>query len=58
LVASIKGIKKVVGITSWGKDSDDLSGPTVFSNVAYYRSGIAEGLATLQLLVTVAARAV
>jgi secreted trypsin-like serine protease len=58
LVASIKGIKKVVGITSWGKDNSDLSGPTVFSNVAYYRTGIAGGLATLQLLVTVAAKAI
>ena len=57
LVASIRGIKKVVGITSWGKDNADLSGPTVFSNVAYYRTGIAQGLETLQRLVIAVSRA-
>jgi secreted trypsin-like serine protease len=50
LVASINGTKKVVGITSWGKDNDNFNGPTVFSNVAYYRMEIARGLATLKHL--------
>ena len=56
LVASINGIKKVVGITSWGKDDDNFNGPTVFSNVAYSRTAIADGLSTLQHSVNLASR--
>jgi secreted trypsin-like serine protease len=56
LVATIKGVKKIVGITSWGQQGDDFKAPTAFVNVSYQRTAIAEGLATLQRLVTVAAR--
>jgi secreted trypsin-like serine protease len=55
LVATIKGVKKIVGITSWGQEDDDSKAPTAFVNVSYQRTAIAEGLATLQRLVTVAA---
>jgi trypsin len=58
LVANMKGIKKVVGITSWGKDTDNFNGPTVFSNVAFYRSVIDEGLAKLRHLVDAASRSI
>jgi secreted trypsin-like serine protease len=48
LIATIKGVKKVVGITSWGKKGCNTKAPTVFSNVAYYDQDIAKGMATLQ----------
>lgn len=48
LIATIKGVKKVVGITSWGKKGCNIKAPTVFSNVAYYNQDIAKGMATLQ----------
>ena len=48
LLANINGVKKVVGITSWGKDDGDFSGPTAFSNVAYQRADIDRGLEELQ----------
>jgi secreted trypsin-like serine protease len=47
LVATINGVKKIVGITSWGQEDDDFKAPTAFVNVAYQRTAIAEGLATL-----------
>jgi secreted trypsin-like serine protease len=56
LVASIKGVKKIVGITSWGQKNDDSKAPTAFVNVACQRTAIAEGLAKLQLLATKGAR--
>ncbi len=49
LVATINGVKKIVGITSWGQEDDDSKAPTAFVNVAYQRTAIAEGLAKLQL---------
>jgi secreted trypsin-like serine protease len=58
LVASINGVKKIVGITSWGQQDDNFKAPTAFVNVAYQRKAIAEGLAVIQLLVTVAAKAI
>jgi secreted trypsin-like serine protease len=57
LVATIKGVKKVVGITSWGKKGCNTKAPTVFSNVAYYDRDIAKGIATLQLSALVDNRA-
>jgi len=48
LLATIKGVKKVVGITSWGKRGCNTKAPTIFSNVAYYDKDIAKGMATLQ----------
>lgn len=57
LLANINGVKKVVGITSWGKDDGDFSGPTVFSNVAYQRADIDRGLEELQSISSAAARA-
>ncbi len=57
LLASINGVKKVVGITSWGKDDGDFSGPTAFSNVAYQRADIDRGLEKLQSIASAAARA-
>ena len=57
LVATINGVKKIVGITSWGQQDDNSKDPTAFVNVAFQRKAIAEGLATLQRLVTVAAGA-
>jgi secreted trypsin-like serine protease len=48
LVATIRGVKKVVGITSYGGRSCNTKAPTVFSNVAYYDRDIAKGMATLQ----------
>ena len=56
LVASINGVNKIVGITSWGQKDDDSKAPTAFVNVGYQRKAIAEGLATLQRFVTRAAR--
>ncbi len=56
LVATINGVKKIVGITSWGQEDDDSKAPTAFVNVAYERKAIAEGLATLQRFVTGEAR--
>ena len=56
LVASIHGVKKIVGITSWGQQEDNFKAPTAFINVAYQRMAIAEGLAALQRFVTGAAR--
>jgi secreted trypsin-like serine protease len=58
LVASINGIRKVAGITSWGKDYGDFSGPSAFINVAYQRAEIARGLNELQRIVLTVARAV
>jgi secreted trypsin-like serine protease len=58
LIASINGIRKVVGITSWGKDYGDFSGPSAFINVAYQRSEIARGLKELQRIVMTTAKAV
>ena len=57
LVATINGVKKIVGITSWGQEDDDSKAPTAFVNVAYQRMAIAEGLAALQRFVTGAAKA-
>jgi len=48
LVANIRGVQKVVGVTSWGKKGCNTKAPTVFGNVAYYESDIAKGMATLQ----------
>jgi secreted trypsin-like serine protease len=48
LLATIKGVKKVIGITSWGKRGCNTKAPTVFTNVAYYERDIAKGIATLQ----------
>ena len=48
LVADIRGVKTVVGITSYGGRSCNTKAPTVFSNVAYYDKDIAKGMATLQ----------
>jgi hypothetical protein len=48
LVANIRGVQKVVGVTSWGKKGCNTKAPTVFWNVAYYESDIAKGMATLQ----------
>jgi secreted trypsin-like serine protease len=48
LVASINGVNKIIGITSWGQQDDNFKAPTAFVNVAYQRKAIAEGLATLQ----------
>lgn len=56
LVASIKGVKKIVGITSWGQKNDDSKAPTAFVNVACQRTAIAEGLAKLHLLAKTGAR--
>lgn len=58
LLANINGVNKVVGITSWGKDDGDFSGPTVFSNVAYQRADIGRGLEELQSIASAAARAI
>jgi hypothetical protein len=57
LIASIKGVNKVVGITSWGKPGCNTKAPTVFSNVAYYNRDISRGMATLQLSALVDNRA-
>jgi secreted trypsin-like serine protease len=57
LVATMNGVKKIVGITSWGQEDDDSKAPTAFVNVAYQRMAIAEGLAALQRFVTGAAKA-
>ena len=57
LVANIKGVKKVVGITSWGKKGCNFKAPTVFSNVAYYYKDIAKGMTTLQTSALVLNRA-
>lgn len=57
LVASINGVNKVVGITSWGLEDDGFKSPTVFSNVAYQRLVVAEGLAILQRFASVASKA-
>lgn len=57
LVSTIKGVKKVVGITSWGKRGCNTKAPTVFSNVAYYNGDISRGMATLQLSALVDNRA-
>jgi hypothetical protein len=48
LVATIKGVKKVVGITSWGKPGCNTKTPTIFANVAYYEKDIAKGIETLK----------
>lgn len=48
LLANIKGVKKVIGVTSWGKSGCNTKAPTVFTNVAYYDRDIAKGMATLQ----------
>ena len=48
LVADIRGVKTVVGITSYGGRSCNTKVPTVFSNVAYYDRDIAKGMTTLQ----------
>jgi secreted trypsin-like serine protease len=48
LLATIKGVKKVIGVTSWGKPGCNTKAPTVFTNVAYYDRDIAKGMATLQ----------
>jgi secreted trypsin-like serine protease len=48
LLTSIKGVRKVVGITSWGKRGCNTKAPTVFTNVAYYQKDIAKGMATLR----------
>jgi secreted trypsin-like serine protease len=48
LVATIRGVKKVVGITSYGGRSCNIKAPTVFSNVAYYDKDISKGMATLE----------
>lgn len=57
LIATIKGVRKVVGITSWGKKGCNTKAPTVFSNVAYYDRDIAKGMATLQTSALVLNRA-
>ena len=57
LVASIHGVKKIVGITSWGQQDDNFKAPTAFVNVAHQRTAIAEGLTALQRFITVAAKA-
>jgi secreted trypsin-like serine protease len=48
LIAKVKGVEKVVGITSWGKKGCNTKAPTVFSNVAYYAKDISKGIATLR----------
>lgn len=48
LLATIKGVKKVVGVTSWGKGGCNTKAPTVFTNVAYYDKDLAKGMATLK----------
>jgi len=48
LLANIKGVKKVIGVTSWGKPGCNTKAPTVFTNVAYYEKDLAKGIATLQ----------
>ena len=48
LVADIRGVKTVVGITSYGGRSCNTKAPTVFSNVAYYDRDIAKGMVTLR----------
>jgi secreted trypsin-like serine protease len=48
LLADIKGVKKVIGITSYGGRSCNTKAPTVFSNVAYYDKDITKGIATLR----------
>jgi V8-like Glu-specific endopeptidase len=48
LLATIKGVKKVIGVTSWGKKGCNTKAPTVFTNVAYYERDLAKGMATLQ----------
>ena len=48
LLATIKGVRKVIGVTSWGKAGCNTKAPTVFSNVAYYERDLAKGMATLQ----------
>ena len=48
LLATIKGVKKVIGVTSWGKKGCNTKAPTVFTNVAYYEKDLAKGMATLQ----------
>jgi hypothetical protein len=48
LLATIKGIKKVIGVTSWGKGGCNTKAPTVFTNVAYYEKDLAKGMATLK----------
>jgi secreted trypsin-like serine protease len=58
LVATINGVKKIVGITSWGQQDDNFKAPTAFVNIAYQRTAIAEGLAALQLFCALAARAI
>ena len=57
LLANINGVKKIVGITSWGKEDGDFTGPTAFTNVAYQRADIARGLEELQSNASAAARA-
>ena len=48
LLATIKGVKKVIGVTSWGKGGCNTKAPTVFTNVAYYDKDLAKGMATLK----------
>jgi hypothetical protein len=48
LLATIKGVKKVIGVTSWGKGGCNTKAPTVFTNVAYYEKDLAKGMATLK----------
>jgi secreted trypsin-like serine protease len=48
LVAKIRGVSKIVGITSYGGRSCNTKAPTVFSNVAYYEKDLAKGMATLR----------
>lgn len=57
LVANIRGVQKVVGVTSWGKKGCNTKAPTVFGNVAYYDSDIAKGMATLRVSALILNRA-
>lgn len=45
LVATLNGVQKVVGITSWGSVNCNLKLPTIFTNVPYYAKDISTGLA-------------
>jgi secreted trypsin-like serine protease len=58
LVATINGVKKIVGITSWGQQDDNFKAPTAFVNVSFQRREIADGLAALQRFVMAVSRAI
>jgi hypothetical protein len=47
LVAKVRGVIRIVGITSWGVSGCDKKSPTIFTNVAYFENDILVGKAVL-----------